>query len=77
MDIFLGEGAEEIIGVDGKVTGLRTANRTIDADLVVLATGMVANSGINTEYNNIVAAEIVALPALSMSSMVSSALNRK
>lgn len=35
----------------------------IDADLVVLATGMVANSGINTEYNNTVAAEIVALEA--------------
>jgi quinone-modifying oxidoreductase subunit QmoB len=38
-------------------------DETIDADLVVLATGMVANSGINTEYNNIVAAEIVALEA--------------
>ena len=35
----------------------------IDADLVVLATGMEPNAGINTEYNNAVAAEITALEA--------------
>ncbi len=38
-------------------------DQEIQADLVVLATGMEANSGINTEYNNIVAAEITALEA--------------
>ncbi len=35
----------------------------IQADLVVLATGMVANAGVNTEYNNKIAAEITALEA--------------
>ena len=40
VDIFLGEGAEEIVGVDGKVTGVRTAERTIDADIVVMAAGV-------------------------------------
>ncbi len=49
VDIFLGEGAEEIIGVDGKVTGLRTGNRTIDADLVVMAAGVRPRSEIAAE----------------------------
>ncbi|MCF8055404.1 MAG: FAD-dependent oxidoreductase [Desulfocapsa sp.] len=40
VDIFLGEGAEEILGVDGKVTGLRTAKRTIEADIVIMAAGV-------------------------------------
>ncbi len=40
VDIFLGEGAEEIVGVDGKVTGLRTAKRTIEADIVIMAAGV-------------------------------------
>lgn len=40
VDIFLGEGATEIIGENGKVTGLRTAKRTIDADIVIMATGV-------------------------------------
>ncbi|MFK5986179.1 MAG: FAD-dependent oxidoreductase [Pseudomonadota bacterium] len=38
-------------------------DQEIDADLVVLATGMEANSGINTEYNNTVAAEVTRLTA--------------
>jgi NADPH-dependent 2,4-dienoyl-CoA reductase/sulfur reductase-like enzyme/rhodanese-related sulfurtransferase len=49
VDVFLGEGAEEIIGVDGKVTGLRTANRTIDADLVIMAAGVRPRSEIAVE----------------------------
>ena len=49
VDIFLGEGAEEIIGVDGKVTGLRTANRTIEADLVIMAAGVRPRSEIAAE----------------------------
>lgn len=40
VDIFLGEGATEILGKDGKVTGLRTANRTLEADLIVMAAGV-------------------------------------
>jgi NADPH-dependent 2,4-dienoyl-CoA reductase/sulfur reductase-like enzyme/rhodanese-related sulfurtransferase len=40
VDIFLGEGATEILGENGKVTGLRTANRTIEADIVIMATGV-------------------------------------
>jgi NADPH-dependent 2,4-dienoyl-CoA reductase/sulfur reductase-like enzyme/rhodanese-related sulfurtransferase len=40
VDIFLGEGATEILGENGKVTGVRTANRTIEADLVVMAAGV-------------------------------------
>ena len=40
VDMFLSEGAEEIVGVDGKVTGLRTAKRTIDADMVIMAAGV-------------------------------------
>jgi NADPH-dependent 2,4-dienoyl-CoA reductase/sulfur reductase-like enzyme/rhodanese-related sulfurtransferase len=40
VDIFLGEGATEILGQNGKVTGLRTANRTLDADIVIMAAGV-------------------------------------
>ena len=49
VDIFLGEGAEEILGKNGKVTGLRTANRTIDADMVIMAAGVRPRSEIAAE----------------------------
>ncbi len=49
VDIFLGEGAEEILGEDGKVTGLRTGNRTIDADIVIMAAGVRPRSEIAGE----------------------------
>ncbi|RUM42891.1 MAG: pyridine nucleotide-disulfide oxidoreductase [Desulfocapsa sp.] len=49
VDIFLNEGAEEILGKDGKVTGLRTANRTIEADMVVMAAGVRPRSEIAKE----------------------------
>ena len=49
VDIFLGEGAEEILGKDGKVTGLRTANRTIEADMVIMAAGVRPRSEIAAE----------------------------
>jgi len=39
VDLFLKEAAEEIIIKDGLAVGVRTANRTLDADLVVLAAG--------------------------------------
>ncbi len=49
VDIFLGEGAEEILGKDGKVTGIRTANRTIEADMVIMAAGVRPRSEIAAE----------------------------
>ena len=49
VDIFLGEGAVEIVGKDGKVTGLRTANRTIEADMVIMAAGVRPRSEIAAE----------------------------
>lgn len=49
VEIFLGEGAEEILGKDGKVTGLRTANRTIEADMVIMAAGVRPRSEIAAE----------------------------
>lgn len=49
VDIFLGEGAVEILGKDGKVTGLRTANRTIEADMVIMAAGVRPRSEIAAE----------------------------
>ncbi len=49
VDIFLGEGAEEILGKDGKVTGIRTANRTIEADMVIMAAGVRPRSEIAVE----------------------------
>ena len=49
VDIFLGEGAEEILGEDGKVTGLRTGQRTIEADIVIMAAGVRPRSEIAGE----------------------------
>ncbi len=49
VDIFLGEGAEEILGKDGKVTGLRTGKRTIEADIVIMAAGVRPRSEIAGE----------------------------
>jgi len=49
VDIFLGEGATEILGEDGKVTGLRTANRTIEADIVIMAAGVRPRSELAVE----------------------------
>ncbi|MFV0438634.1 MAG: FAD-dependent oxidoreductase [Desulfopila sp.] len=40
VEVFLGEGAEEILATDGRVSGLRTGKRTIEADLVVMAAGV-------------------------------------
>ena len=49
VDIFLDEGATEILGENGKVTGLRTANRTLDADIVIMATGVRPRSELAVE----------------------------
>lgn len=40
IDVFLGEGAQEVVGEEGRVTGLKTDKRTIDADLVIMAAGV-------------------------------------
>ena len=40
VEVFTGEGAEEILTHDGKVTGVRTGRRTLAADLVIMATGV-------------------------------------
>lgn len=43
INIIVGKGAEEILGTD-KVTGVRVAGETIPADVVVVATGVRANT---------------------------------
>ncbi len=43
MNIIVGKGAEEILGTD-KVTGVRVAGEEIPADVVVVATGVRANT---------------------------------
>lgn len=40
IDMYLGEGAVEILGEDGKVTGVKTSERILEADLVVMAAGV-------------------------------------
>ena len=40
VSVYTSEGAEEILTENGKVTGVRTAQRTLAADLVVMAAGV-------------------------------------
>ena len=40
VTVCLQEGAVEILGQEGKVTGVRTDKRTLEADLVIMATGV-------------------------------------
>ncbi len=40
VEVFVDEGAEEIIVSDGKAVGVRTARRTLDADIVIMAAGV-------------------------------------
>jgi NADH oxidase (H2O2-forming) len=47
INIIVGKGAEEILGTD-KVTGVRVAGETIPADVVVVATGVRANTELAT-----------------------------
>lgn len=49
VDIFLNEGVTEILGENGKVTGLRTANRTLEADIVIMSAGVRPRSEIAAE----------------------------
>lgn len=40
VTVHLNEGAEAILGEEGKVTGVKTGNRTLEADLVIMAAGV-------------------------------------
>lgn len=40
IDVYVGEGATEIVGEDGKVVAVRTDKRTIETDLVIMAAGV-------------------------------------
>lgn len=40
VEVFLGEGAEEILVKDGLAVAVRTGKRTLDADLVIIAAGI-------------------------------------
>jgi NADPH-dependent 2,4-dienoyl-CoA reductase/sulfur reductase-like enzyme/rhodanese-related sulfurtransferase len=40
VDLYLGEGAEEIEILDGKAVAVRTAQRRLETDLVIMATGI-------------------------------------
>ncbi len=44
VEVFLGESASEIIGDEGHVTAVRTTKRTLEADLVIMAVGVRAQS---------------------------------
>ncbi len=49
VDVFLGEGAEEIIVKDGKAVAVRTGSRTLETDIVIMATGIRARSELAVE----------------------------
>jgi NADPH-dependent 2,4-dienoyl-CoA reductase/sulfur reductase-like enzyme/rhodanese-related sulfurtransferase len=40
VTVFLGEGASEIMGMEGRVSSVRTSTRSIEADLVIMAAGV-------------------------------------
>lgn len=40
VEVFLGEPAAEILEKDGKAVGVRTARRTLEADMVIMAAGV-------------------------------------
>ena len=44
--VYCGEGAQAIIGQDGKVTAVRTGKRELAADLVIVAAGVRPRSGL-------------------------------
>ena len=49
VEVFLGESASEIVGKDGSVVGVRTTKRVLDADLVIMAVGVHAQSQLAEE----------------------------
>ncbi len=49
VEVFTSEGAEEIIVAGGKAVGVRTARRTLDADIVIMAAGVRPRSELAAE----------------------------
>lgn len=49
VEVFLGESASEIVGNDGKVVGVQTTKRLLEADLVIMAVGVHAQSQLAKE----------------------------
>ncbi len=49
VTFHLNEQVREIHGENGKVTGLRTSERTLEADLVIISAGVIPNSGLARE----------------------------
>ncbi len=49
IDVFLGEGAEEIVTRDGHVVAVKTGKRTIETDLVIMAVGIRPQSEVARE----------------------------
>ncbi len=49
VNVFLGEGAVELIGQDGKVSEVRTDQRNIETDLVIMAAGVRPRSQLAAE----------------------------
>lgn len=47
--VYVGEAAEEIVGEDGTVVGVKTSKRTLEADLVVMAAGVRPRSELAVE----------------------------
>jgi len=53
--VYTGEGASAILGDDGKVTAVQTAERTLEADLVIMAAGVRPRSELAREAGLMVA----------------------
>ncbi len=53
--VYLQEGAEEIVVKDGKVAAVRTAKRTLDADMVLMAVGVRPNTQLAKDAGLLVA----------------------
>lgn len=49
VNIYTGEGAQEIIVKDGKAVGVRTPKRTLEADIVIMAAGVRPRSELAAE----------------------------
>lgn len=56
VDVYLGEAAEEIVACDGKVTAVRTGQRTLEADMVIMAVGVKPRAELAAEAGLMVSA---------------------
>lgn len=55
VDVYLGEAAEEIVTSDGKAVAVRTGQRTLETDLVIMAVGARPRSRLAKEAGLLVA----------------------